>query len=266
MVGAPASNGHLALADSYAVEVEGLELHYGSKSALRDIRFHAPERRVTTLIGPSGCGKSSFLRCLNRMNDRIPGARVSGKVRIGGIDPYEKGADLMRLRRKVGMVFQKPNPFPMSIFDNVALAPRMHFGLRGRQLEESVEESLRKAALWDEVQDDLHKKNGLELSGGQQQRLCIARMLAVQPEVILMDEPCSALDPINSAKIESLAVDLAKEHTVLVVTHNLQQSQRISHHTAFFMFGELVESGASSQVLASPRHPSTRDYLAGLFG
>ncbi len=250
----------------YAVQTRGLSVHYGPKQALKDVTLALPERKITTLIGPSGCGKSSFLRCLNRMNDRIPGARVQGGVSVDGVDPYAHGTDLMKLRRTVGMVFQKANPFPATIFENVALAPRLHFGLRKSALEGLAEESLRKAALWDEVKDDWKKKSGLELSGGQQQRLCIARMLAVQSKVILMDEPCSALDPISTAKIEDLTLDLAKSHTVIVVTHNLQQAQRISDYTGFFMFGELVESGPSATVLASPSKSATRDYLAGLFG
>jgi phosphate transport system ATP-binding protein len=200
------------------------------------------------------------------MNDSIPGARVSGKVRLSGQDPYARGANLIRLRREVGMVFQRANPFAMTVFENVAMAPRLHFGVRGRELEQIAERALRRAALWEEVKDDWRKKSGLELSGGQQQRLCIARMLAVQPSVILMDEPCSALDPQSTAKIEELALELAKDHTVLVVTHNLQQAQRISDHTAFFMFGEVVESGPSNEMLSSPQKVETRDYLAGLFG
>jgi phosphate transport system ATP-binding protein len=191
---------------------------------------------------------------------------VEGSVRLGEMDPYAKHADLMVLRRRVGMVFQKPNPFAMSIFGNVAVAPRLHFGLRRRELEDVVQRALIQASLWDEVKDDWKKKSGLELSGGQQQRLCIARMLAVQPEYILMDEPCSALDPVSTSHIEQLTVELAKSHTVLVVTHNLQQARRISTRTAFFMFGELIELGPSARVLGDPEHEATRDYVSGVFG
>jgi phosphate transport system ATP-binding protein len=248
------------------ISVRGLNVWYGEKHALRSVNLDVEGRSVTTLIGPSGCGKSTFLRCLNRMNDRIGDAQMSGDVLIHGVDPYSRGADPLELRRAVGMVFQKANPFPMSIYDNVALAPRMHFGLRGKLLDEVVESSLVEAALWDEVKDDMRRKNGLDLSGGQQQRLCIARMLAVRPEVILMDEPCSALDPISSAKVEDLIVRLRENHTLVVVTHNLQQAERISDHTAFFMFGELVEHGTSGKVFADPTHQSTRDYVQGRFG
>jgi phosphate transport system ATP-binding protein len=200
------------------------------------------------------------------MNDRISGARVSGSITVDGHDPYRHGSDLMKLRRTIGMVFQRANPFPATIYENVSMAPRIHYGLKRSALDALAEQSLRKAALWDEVKDDWKKKSGLELSGGQQQRLCIARMLAVQPKVILMDEPCSALDPISTAKIEDLTLELAKSHTVIVVTHNLQQALRISDYTAFFMFGEVVESGPSATVLTSPMKSATRDYLAGLFG
>lgn len=257
--------GTLASAD-LAVKTADVNLWYGDKQVLKGVHFQAARNQVTALIGPSGCGKSSFLRCLNRMNDRIVGARVTGQFDVDGIDPYAKGADLMRLRRAVGMLFQKPNPFPMSIYDNVALALRLHFGLKGKALDEIVEEALRKAALWDEVKDDYRKKNGMELSGGQQQRLCLARMLAVEPKVILMDEPCSALDPISTDKIEQLIVDLSKDYTVTIVTHNLHQALRISDRTSFFMLGVLIESGTTKEMFDNPQNPLTADYLHGRFG
>ena len=248
------------------IGVRGLNVFYGEKQALKNISAEIHEKKVTTLIGPSGCGKSTFLRTLNRMNDRIEGIRIEGDIQIAGEDPYAKGADLLALRRRVGMGFQKPNPFPMTIYENVAMGPKMHYGLRGKQLDEVVEEALREAALWDEVKDDFRKKNGLNLSGGQQQRLCIARMLAVRPEIILMDEPCSALDPISTAKVEELIGQLSGAHTLLVVTHNLQQAERISDYTAFFMFGELVEHGHSKAIFTDPVHRSTQDYVSGRFG
>ena len=249
-----------------AIHVKDVQLHYGDKHALKGVSLDIPKGRVTTLIGPSGCGKSSLLRCLNRLNDRIPDARVSGTVEVLGQDIYAKKTDLLSLRRKVGMVFQKANPFPMSIYDNIALGPKMHYGIKGKDLDLLVEEALEHAALWDEVKDDYKKKSGLALSGGQQQRLCIARMLAVRPEIILMDEPCSALDPISTAKIEELVRKLAGEHTLVVVTHNLPQAERISDYTAFFMFGELVEHGTSLDMFVNPMQQSTQDYVTGRFG
>jgi phosphate transport system ATP-binding protein len=249
-----------------AIAVRDLSVHYGTKQALHSVSLDIQKRGVTTLIGPSGCGKSTFLRCLNRMNDRIPGIRVEGRIEIDGSDPYHRSADLLQLRRKVGMVFQKPNPFPMTIFENIALGPRMHYGAKGAELEEIVERALHQAALWSEVKDDLKKKSGLSLSGGQQQRLCVARMLAVDPEIILMDEPCSALDPVSTAKIEELIVELARSHTLVVVTHNLQQAERISDDTAFFMFGEIVEHGASQRIFRDAQHQATQDYVSGRFG
>lgn len=249
-----------------AIHVKDVQLHYGEKHALKGVSLDIPKGRVTTLIGPSGCGKSSLLRCLNRLNDRIPDAKVSGKVEVLGQDIYSKKTDLLALRRRVGMVFQKANPFPMSIYDNIALGPKMHYGLKGKDLDTVVEEALEHAALWDEVKDDYKKKSGLALSGGQQQRLCIARMLAVRPEVILMDEPCSALDPISTAKIEELVRKLSGEHTLVVVTHNLPQAERISDYTAFFMFGELVEQGTSLDMFVNPVQQSTQDYVTGRFG
>jgi len=249
-----------------ALHTPDANLYYGDKHVLKNVFFQAEKNKVTALIGPSGCGKSSFLRCFNRMNDRIIGARVEGEFEVDGIDPYAKDVDLMALRRKVGMLFQKPNPFPMSIYENVAMAPRLHFGSRGRELDEIVEHALHKAALWDEVKDDWKKKNGLELSGGQQQRLCLARMLAVEPHIILMDEPCSALDPISTDKIEQLIVDLSSEYTVIIVTHNLQQAHRIADKTAFFMLGVLIEAGDTKQMFENPSNPLTVDYIQGRFG
>ncbi len=243
-----------------------MHLHYGNKHALKGIDFKAKKNGVTALIGPSGCGKSTFLRCLNRMNDRIPNVKMKGKIDIDGINPYAHKANLMQLRRKVGMVFQRPNPFPMSIYDNIAMAPKMHFGAKGSELDGLVESCLKKAALWDEVKGDIRKTSGLELSGGQQQRLCIARMLAINPSVVLMDEPCSALDPIATAKIEELIVELAKDRTVLVVTHNLQQAARISKDLAFFMLGELIEYGDTEQILETPQKQVTEEYVRGRFG
>jgi len=217
------------------IQTVDLSVAYNGKLALKAVNAQFYENTVTALIGPSGCGKSTLLRALNRLNDRIPDAVTQGKVLIDGKDIYARGVNLTRLRREVGMVFQKPNPFPMSIFENVALGPRLHYGLRGRALEEIVEDALRKAALWDEVKDDLKKKSGLALSGGQQQRLCLARMLAVQPRILLMDEPCSALNPISTQEIEELIVELGKQYTVIVVTHNLQQAACISQYTDFLM-------------------------------
>jgi len=248
-----------------AIETIDLTVSYGGKPALKGVSVAFPENAVTALIGPSGCGKSTLLRALNRMNDRIPDAETRGKVILNGQDIYDRRMNLTRLRREVGMVFQKPNPFPMSIFENVALGPRLHYGLRGRALQEVVEDALRKAALWDEVKDDLHK-SGLALSGGQQQRLCIARMLAVQPRILLMDEPCSALDPISTQKIEELIIELGKRYTVIVVTHNLQQAARISHYTGFLMYGEVIEWGETAELFARPKRPETEDYIRGRFG
>ncbi|MEN3002266.1 MAG: phosphate ABC transporter ATP-binding protein PstB [Armatimonadota bacterium] len=248
-----------------AVETIDLSVSYGDKPALKSVTMPFYRNAVTALIGPSGCGKSTLLRCLNRMNERIPDARISGKVLIDGQDIYDRRVNLTALRRKVGMVFQKPNPFPMSIFENVALGPRLHYGLRGRALHEVVEKALRQAALWDEVKDEL-RKSALALSGGQQQRLCIARMLAVQPQILLMDEPCSALDPISTQKIEELIRTLSEQYTVILVTHNLQQALRISHYTAFLMDGELIEWGETHCLFERPQRQETEDYLMGRFG
>lgn len=247
------------------LKISNVDVFYGEKKALSNVAINVNRKRVTCFIGPSGCGKSTLLRSLNRMNDRIPGFRMNGQITLDGQDIYSRKMDLLHLRRTVGMVFQKPNPFPMSIYDNVAIGPRTHYGLKGRELDGLVEAALREAALWEEVKDEL-KKNALSLSGGQQQRLCIARMLAVRPEVILMDEPCSALDPISTSKIEELIVSLKQNHTLVVVTHNLQQAERISEDTAFFMFGELVEAGPSRQLFVEPSKQETQDYVSGRFG
>ena len=245
--------------------VRDLDLYYGSNNALKKINLQIPERAVTALIGPSGCGKSSFLRCLNRMNDFIPGCSVSGLVELDGKDIYDPGTDLIHLRRRVGMVFQRPNPFPMSIFDNVAYGPRLHGDRDRNTLRDIVEESLRVSALWGEVRDILHTP-ALALSGGQQQRLCIARAVAVQPEVLLMDEPTSALDPMATARIEELVRELRTRYTVVIVTHNMQQAARISDTTDFFLSGEMVESGPTQQMFTSPRDKRTEDYITGRFG
>ena len=248
------------------IEARNLNVYYGEKCALSGIDLRVSEKGVTALIGPSGCGKSTFLRCLNRMNDRVVGFRHEGLIRIHGKDPYAKGADLLELRRKVGMVFQKPNPFPRSIFENVALGPRAHYGIKGEELEQVVIEALQSAAMWHEVKDRYKHASGLSLSGGQQQRLCIARMLAVNPEIVLMDEPCSALDPISTAQIEELIVKLAEDRTVVIVTHNLHQAERVSNHTAFFMLGELVESAPTRDIFDNPQRTETKDYVTGRFG
>jgi phosphate transport system ATP-binding protein len=248
------------------MEARGLHVSYGQKVALRDINLTVHENEVTALIGPSGCGKSTFLRSLNRMNDRIDGFSLSGGLEIFGSNPYAPGTDLLELRRRMGMVFQKPNPFPKTIFENVAIGPRTHYRISGKELEDVVVQALQSSALWNEVKDDFKTKSGLSLSGGQQQRLCIARMLAVNPDVILMDEPCSALDPISTAKIEELILELAKDRTVIIVTHNLQQAERVSDHTAFFMFGELVEAAPTSEIFGNPQKVETKDYVSGRFG
>ena len=245
--------------------VNDLNLWYGAAQALHHVSLSVPEKSITALIGPSGCGKSTFLKTLDRMNDLIPGVRVEGQVLYRGEDIYAPSVDVNRLRREVGMVFQKPNPFPMSNYDNVAYGPRTH-GVRNRaQLDELVEKSLRGAAIWDEVKDRL-KKNALGLSGGQQQRLCIARALAVEPSVLLMDEPTSALDPISTSKIEELATELKKRYTIVIVTHNMQQALRISDNTAFFLLGELVEYGDTETMFSTPREKRTEDYITGRFG
>lgn len=245
--------------------VQGLNLWYGDHQALHDISLNIPEKSITALIGPSGCGKSTFLKTLNRMNDLIPGVKITGDVRYRNQDIFALGTDVNELRREIGMVFQKPNPFPMSIYDNIAYGPRTH-GIKNRaKLDEIVEKSLRGAAIWDEVKDRL-KKNALGLSGGQQQRLCIARALAVEPEVLLMDEPTSALDPISTSKIEELAMQLKEQYTIVIVTHNMQQAVRISDRTAFFLLGELVECDDTQQLFSQPQDKRTEDYITGRFG
>ena len=245
--------------------VQGLNLWYGDHQALHDISLNIPEKSITALIGPSGCGKSTFLKTLNRMNDLIPGVKITGDVRYRDQDIFAPGSDVNELRREIGMVFQKPNPFPMSIYDNIAYGPRTH-GIKNRaKLDEIVEKSLRGAAIWDEVKDRL-KKNALGLSGGQQQRLCIARALAVEPEVLLMDEPTSALDPISTSKIEELAMQLKEQYTIVIVTHNMQQAVRISDRTAFFLLGELVECDDTQQLFSQPQDKRTEDYITGRFG
>ena len=245
--------------------VQGLNLWYGDHQALHDISMNIPEKSITALIGPSGCGKSTFLKTLNRMNDLIPGVKITGDVRYREQDIFAPGTDVNELRREIGMVFQKPNPFPMSIYDNIAYGPRTH-GIKNRaKLDEIVEKSLRGAAIWDEVKDRL-KKNALGLSGGQQQRPCIARALAVEPEVLLMDEPTSALDPISTSKIEELAMQLKEQYTIVIVTHNMQQAVRISDRTAFFLLGELVECDDTQQLFSQPQDKRTEDYITGRFG
>ena len=247
------------------LEAKSLNLWYGPNHALHDVSVAIPERQITAFIGPSGCGKSTFLKTLNRMNDLVPGVKITGEVRYRGGDIYAPGTDVCRLRREIGMVFQKPNPFPMSIYDNIAYGPRTH-GIRSKaRLDELVERSLRGAAIWDEVKDRL-KKNALGLSGGQQQRLCIARALAVEPAVLLMDEPTSALDPISTSRIEELTMELKERYTIVIVTHNMQQAVRISDRTAFFLLGELVEYGATEQVFSAPAEKRTEDYITGRFG
>ena len=247
------------------ITVQGLDLWYGDHQALHDISMNIPEKSITALIGPSGCGKSTFLKTLNRMNDLIPGVKITGDVRYREQDIFAPGTDVNELRREIGMVFQKPNPFPMSIYDNIAYGPRTH-GIKNRaKLDEIVEKSLRGAAIWDEVKDRL-KKNALGLSGGQQQRLCIARALAVEPEVLLMDEPTSALDPISTSKIEELAMQLKEQYTIVIVTHNMQQAVRISDRTAFFLLGELVECDDTQQLFSQPQDKRTEDYITGRFG
>lgn len=247
------------------ITVEDLNLWYGSTQALHHVSMEIPEKSITALIGPSGCGKSTFLKTLDRMNDLVPGVRIEGAVRYDGRDIFAPDVDVNELRRQVGMVFQKPNPFPMSIYDNVAYGPRTH-GVRNRaKLDEIVEQSLRSAAIWDEVKDRL-KKNALGLSGGQQQRLCIARALAVEPQVLLMDEPTSALDPISTSKIEELAIELKKRYTIVIVTHNMQQALRISDRTAFFLLGELIEYDDTERIFSTPSQKKTEDYITGRFG
>lgn len=248
------------------ISIRDLRLWYGDQEALHGINLDIPEKKITSFIGPSGCGKSTLLRCLNRMNDHISSCRIEGHVSIGGNDIYAPDVDVVQLRTHVGMVFQKPNPFPKSIYENIAYAPRIH-GLanKGVEMDELVETSLRKASIWDEVKDKLQQP-GTALSGGQQQRLCIARTIAVQPQVILMDEPCSALDPIASAKIEELMDELKKDFTMIIVTHSMQQAARVSDYTAFFYIGDLIEYGKAEQLFTKPEQQRTEDYITGRFG
>ena len=247
------------------IDVSGLNVYYenGAVHALKDVNMEADTNQITALIGPSGCGKTTFLRTLNRMND-FSGVKIEGKVLIDGTDIHNGKVDVIQLRKKVGMVFQQPNPFPMSIYDNVAYGPRIH-GTRNKKLDMIVEESLKKAALWDEVHDRLDE-NALKFSGGQQQRLCIARTLAVNPEIILFDEPCSALDPISTSKVEDLLRELKKDYTIVIVTHNMQQAARVSDFTAFFLLGEMIECGKTTQIFEKPKDKRTEDYVTGRFG
>ena len=245
------------------ISAKNLSLWYGNFQALKNINIEIPEHSITALIGPSGCGKSTFLKTLNRMNDLIPTVKITGEVMYNGQNIFE--ADVNNLRKEVGMVFQKPNPFPMSIYDNIAYGPRTHGITNKVQLDEIVEKALRSTAIWDEVKDRL-KKNALGLSGGQQQRLCIARALAVEPKVLLMDEPTSALDPISTSRIEDLAMELKKDYTIVIVTHNMQQAVRISDQTAFFLLGDLVECGNSEEIFSQPKDQRTEDYITGRFG
>lgn len=245
--------------------VEHLDLYYGDFKALKDINLKLPANEITAFIGPSGCGKSTFLKSLNRMNDLVEGCRITGTVTLDGEDIYGPNTDVNVLRKKVGMVFQKPNPFPMSVYDNITYGPKTH-GIRNKaKLDEIVEKSLRDAAIWDELKDRLNK-SALGLSGGQQQRLCIARALAVQPDVILMDEPTSALDPISTSKIEDLVLELKKDYTIIMVTHNMQQATRVSDRTVFFLLGEVIEDGRTDQLFSIPKDKRTEDYITGRFG
>jgi phosphate transport system ATP-binding protein len=268
---APALAPVMAEAPQPKLGMESVTVSYGAKAAVRDVNLSIPPHAVTAFIGPSGCGKSTVLRCFNRMNDLIPGARIEGRVLFNGEDVGARDVQPVDVRQRIGLVFQKPNPFPMSIYENVAYGPRRH-GEKGRaRLDEIVERSLRRAAIWDEVKDDFRKKSGLALSGGQQQRLCIARTLATNPEVILMDEPCSALDPIATLKIEALIGELRSSVTIVIVTHNMQQASRVSDRTAFFTLGEdraghLVEIGDTLQIFTNPREQLTEDYVSGRFG
>lgn len=248
-----------------ALNVKNLCLWYGASQALKNIDIDIPEKNITALIGPSGCGKSTFLKTLNRMNDLIPGVKITGDVRFGQQDIFDKNIDVNQLRKEIGMVFQKTNPFPMSIYDNIAYGPRTHGITSKIKLDEIVEKALRGAAIWDEVKDRL-KKNALGLSGGQQQRLCIARAIAVEPHILLMDEPTSALDPISTSRIEELAMELKEKYTIVIVTHNMQQAVRISDYTAFFLLGELVEFGKTDDIFSQPKDKRTEDYITGRFG
>ena len=247
------------------ISVKDMCLWYGDHQALKNVNIEIPEKSITALIGPSGCGKSTFLKTLNRMNDLIPGVKITGDIRYEGTDIFSKEVDVNNLRKEIGMVFQKPNPFPMSIYDNISYGPRTHGITNKVQLDEIVERALRDAAIWDEVKDRL-KKNALGMSGGQQQRLCIARALAVQPKILLMDEPTSALDPISTSRIEELVMELKETYTIVMVTHNMQQAVRVSDHTAFFLLGELVEFGKTDDIFSQPKDQRTEDYITGRFG
>jgi phosphate transport system ATP-binding protein len=262
---APAPPPAAAAPPDFLIETRRLTLHYGSNRALKDISLGIRPKLVTAFIGPSGCGKSTLLRCLNRMNDLIDSVRIDGQVRIAGHDIYGRDVDVIELRRRVGMVFQRSNPFPKSIFENIAYALRLHGVRRRADLERAIEESLRAAALWDEVKDRLHT-SALGLSGGQQQRLCIARAISIRPHILLMDEPASALDPIATARVEELILDLKKDFTIVIVTHNMQQAARISDHTAFFYLGELIEYDTTARIFTSPSNKQTEDYVTGRFG
>ncbi|OUN88213.1 phosphate ABC transporter ATP-binding protein PstB [Gemmiger sp. An50] len=253
------------MSENAILQAKDLHLYYGETEALKGIDIAIPEKKITALIGPSGCGKSTFLKTLNRMNDLVPNVRITGEVLFHGKNILDKDVDVTDLRRRIGMVFQKPNPFPMSIYDNVAYGPRLHGNHSKKELDELVEKSLRGAAIWDEVKDRL-KKSALGLSGGQQQRLCIARALAVQPDVLLMDEPTSALDPGSTLRIEDLMDELKKDYTVVIVTHNMQQAARISDQTAFFLLGSLIEYGPTKELFANPKNPKTEEYITGRFG
>ena len=250
---------------SNIITVKDMCLWYGDHQALRNVNIEIPEKSITAFIGPSGCGKSTFLKTLNRMNDLIPGVKITGDIRYKDVNIFSKEVDVNNLRKEIGMVFQKPNPFPMSIYDNVAYGPRTH-GITNRvRLDEIVEQALRDAAIWDEVKDRL-KKNALGMSGGQQQRLCIARALAIQPKILLMDEPTSALDPISTSRIEELVMELKEKYTIVMVTHNMQQAVRVSDYTAFFLLGELVEFGKTDDIFSQPQEKRTEDYITGRFG
>ncbi|MBC5733038.1 phosphate ABC transporter ATP-binding protein PstB [Flavonifractor sp. DFI.6.63] len=251
--------------DDTILSAQGLNLYYGPTHALKDVSIDIPEKKVTSLIGPSGCGKSTFLKTLDRMNDLVPGVRITGSVKYRGREVYDSSLDVTWLRKQIGMVFQKPNPFPMSIYDNIAYGPRTHGVKNKSKLDDIVENSLRGAAIWDEVKDRL-KKSALGLSGGQQQRICIARALAVEPDILLMDEATSALDPISTSKIEDLIADLKQDYTIVIVTHNMQQATRISDQCAFFLLGELIEFGETTQLFSMPKDKRTEDYITGRFG
>ncbi|MDD5810974.1 MAG: phosphate ABC transporter ATP-binding protein PstB [Treponema sp.] len=247
------------------IKIEKLDLFYGNFHALKNINLNIEQNRITAFIGPSGCGKSTLLKSLNRMNDMVEGCRITGKIFLDGDDIFDRKMDVNILRKKVGMVFQKPNPFPMSIYDNIAYGPRTHGIRKKSELDEIVEQSLRNAAIWEEMKDNL-KKSALALSGGQQQRLCIARALAVQPDVLLMDEPTSALDPISTSKIEDCVMQLKDKYTIVIVTHNMQQAVRISDKTVFFLLGEIIEEGITEQIFSMPKNQKTEDYITGRFG